>query len=223
MDIGYATLILLHILLLTYWLGADLGVFYSGSFLTKPELSVANRRIAMKINHFVDLFPRMSLVLMVPVGATLALRGGYATLPPGWAGPTILAVWIVALIWLSLVINIYRRPSVMLTRCDYTIRYLAIAVLVALSIGYFLGVGPIVAGSTWLALKLLVFAGIIGCGLAIRAAVKPFAALFGRLVNEGSTPEIEAALKRAQGRIRPIVLLLWVGLVVEAFLGISKI
>jgi hypothetical protein len=223
MDIGYAILLLMHVLLLVYWLGADLGVFYAGTFLTKSEVSVESRRIVMKVLHFVDLFPRMALVLMVPVGTTLALQGGYATLPASWENPVLAIVWVGALVWLSLVVRIFRQPSLALTRWDYAIRYLVIAGLVTLSVMAFSGRGPIVPGTTWLALKLIIFAGIMCSGLAIRVTFKPFVADFGRLVREGSTPEIEAAMKRGKARVRPFVLAIWVALVVEAFLGISKL
>jgi hypothetical protein len=223
MNLGYAALILLHILLLVYWLGADLGVFYSAGFLTNPALSVETRRTVMKILHFIDLFPRMALVMMLPVGGSLALIGGYATLPDGWTVPAIALIWVAATAWLTLVIKIYGRASPGLTRLDYAIRYAVIAGLLALAIGWFLDMGPIGPGQGWLALKLVIFAAIIVCGLGIRVAFKPFAAAFGMLVTEGSSPAIEAAMKQAQARVRPVVLLLWVGLIVEAFLGLSKI
>ena len=223
MSPGYAALVLLHILLLVYWLGADLGVFYSAGFLTNPALSIETRRTVMKILHFIDLFPRMALVMMLPVGISLALIGGYASVPDGWMVPVIAAVWAAATAWLVLVIRIYGRASPGLTKLDYAIRYLVIAGLVIVAGASFAGVGPIGQGATWLALKLLVFAAIMACGLGIRAVFKPFAIAFGRLVTEGSSPAIESAMKQAQGRVRPVVLTLWAGLVIEAFLGLSKI
>jgi hypothetical protein len=223
MNPGYALLLLIHILLLVYWLGADLGVFYAAGFLTKPELSLEARRTAMKILHFVDLFPRMALVLMLPVGSSLALLGGYAVLPDGWAAPVLAVVWVAALAWFALVVKIYGGPAAGLTRLDYIIRYAVIAGLLALAASSLTGHGPIVQGAGWLAAKLIIFAGIIGLGLGIRATFKPFAVAYGQLVTKGSTPEIEAAMKAAQGRVRPVVLTLWAALVVEAYLGLSKL
>jgi hypothetical protein len=223
MRLGYELLILIHILLLVYWLGADLGVFYSAGFLTKPTLSLETRRTVMKILHFIDLFPRMALVLMLPVGATLALSGGYATLPLGWRAPTLVIVWVAAIAWFALVVKLYGRPAAGLMRIDYTVRYAVIAGLIALAVSSLTGHGPVVPGAGWLAAKLIIFAGIIICGLGIRVTFKPFAAAFGQMVKHGSTPEIEAAMKTAHRRVRPIVLILWAALVVEAFLGLSKI
>ena len=223
MTIGYAALILVHILLLVYWLGADLGVFYSAGFLTDAKLSIETRRTVMKILHFIDLFPRMALVMMLPVGISLALIGGYASVSPDWTIPVIVLAWVAASAWLMLVVKNYGSPTAGLTRLDYWIRYLVIAGLLAVAGASFAGFGPIGPGSVWLALKLVVFAGIILCGLGIRATFKPFAAAFGQLVREGSSPAVEAAMKQAQSRVRPVVLTLWAALVIEAFLGLSKI
>lgn len=223
MDAGYAALILIHILLLVYWLGADLGVFYSAGFLTNPSLSVETRRTVMKILHFIDLFPRMALVMMLPVGISLALIGGYAAVPEGWTVPVIALAWVAGTAWLALVIKIYGRVSPGLTKLDYAIRFAVIAGLLVLAAASFAGIGPVIPGATWLALKLVVFAAIIVCGLGIRVVFKPFGAAFGKLVAEGSSPAVEAAMKQAQLRVRPVVLTLWAGLVIEAFLGISKI
>jgi hypothetical protein len=223
MNPAYAALVLVHILLLVYWLGADLGVFYSAGFLTKPDLSLEARRTAMKILHFVDLFPRMAMVLMLPVGSTLALVAGYAALPAGWTAPVLAVIWAAALAWFWLVIKIYRGVGAGLTRLDYVIRYAVIAGLLALAFSSLTGNGPVLPGAEWLAAKLIVFAGIIALGLGIRVVFKPFAVAFGQLVAKGSTPEIEAAMKAAQTKVRPIVLTLWLALVIEAYLGLSKI
>jgi hypothetical protein len=223
MNLGYAVLILLHILLFVYWLGADLGVFYSVKYVVDPSLSLETRRTVMKVMHFIDLFPRMTLVLMLPMGATLAVAGGYATLPEGWGVPVLTALWVAGLAWFWLVVTIYGGASPGLLRLDYGIRYAVIAGLLMLGIASLAGHGPVAPGTEWLPVKLIIYALIIALGLGIRATFKPFAVAFGQLVAHGSTPEVESAMRQAQGRVRPVVLALWAALVVEAFLGISKI
>jgi hypothetical protein len=223
MNLGYAVLILLHILLFVYWLGADLGVFYSVKYVVDPSLSLETPRTVMKVLHFIDLFPRMTLVLMLPIGATLALAGGYATLPPGWTAPALAVLWIAGLAWFFLVVTLYGRASPGLLRLDYGIRYTMIAGLLLLGIASLAGYGPVAPGIDWLPVKLIIYALIVALGLGIRAAFKPFAVAFGQLVTQGSTPEIESAMRLAHARVRPVVLALWAALVIEAFLGISKI
>ncbi len=81
--------ILLHIVLFAYWLGGDLGVFYSSRFILKPELSTEARGVAVKIMHVVDMSPRICLVLFLPSGITLmAATTG--------AGPAGSATWCTA-------------------------------------------------------------------------------------------------------------------------------
>jgi hypothetical protein len=223
MPLAYSFLILVHVLLFVYWLGADLGVFYSAKFLVNPALSLETRRTVMKILHFIDLFPRMALILMLPVGATLALTGGYAALPPGWDLPVLAIIWIADLAWFVMMVSVYERPRAGLIRLDYAIRYAVILGLLALGVASLAGYGPTAPGAGWLAAKLIVFAAIIGLGLGIRVTFKPFGAAFAQLVAKGSSPDIEAAMTRAQRRVRPVVLALWAGLIIEAFLGISKI
>ncbi|HLG87181.1 MAG TPA: hypothetical protein VKZ79_08290 [Alphaproteobacteria bacterium] len=223
MNLGYAILLLLHILLFVYWLGADLGVFYSAWLLVDPKLTIETRQTVMKIVHFIDLFPRMALVLTLPVGITLALAGGYASLPPDWARPVLSFIWVASLAWLTLVIKLYNGVFPRLLGLDYWIRYAAIAALTVFGVASLLGHGPVAPGATWLAAKVLIFAAIVALGLGIRSAFRPFATAFGRLAAHGSTPEVEAAMRRAHARVRPVVLSLWGALIVEAFLGLSKV
>jgi hypothetical protein len=222
MSIGYSVLILIHILLFVYWLGGDLGVFYGSGFVRNPAYSVETRRTVMKVVHFVDLFPRMALVTMVAVGSSLAVFGGYTVVPDGLQIPALIVIWVLDLSWLYLVIKIYGGPAGFLTRVDYFIRYSVIALLLGFGVASLLGFGPVSPGAHWLAVKLIVFACIISCGLGIRWAIKPFGPAYAKLMATGSTPEIEATLTASSIVAKRFVVTLWIGLVIEAFLGISK-
>ena len=41
--------VIIHVLLFVYWLGGDLGVFYSSKFVVRPDISPEARAIAAKI------------------------------------------------------------------------------------------------------------------------------------------------------------------------------
>jgi hypothetical protein len=129
------------------------------------------------------------------------------------------------LAWLVLVLTIFRHEHTPLAdrlgRFDWWLRIAVIAVLVVLGVQSLAGDG-VAAGAPWLAAKLLVFAAIVACGLTIRKVFAPFGPAFGRLLREGSTPAIEAELAAVLTRVRPVVVTLWIGLLVEAFLGIAK-
>ena len=77
----YALLVLLHLLLFVYWLGADIGVFYSARYVQDTTLTLESRRTALRIMGWVDQLPRYSLVLMLPVGTTLGVATGVIALP----------------------------------------------------------------------------------------------------------------------------------------------
>src|SRR5690606_25166942 len=102
--------IFLHILLVTYWLGSDIGVFYASRFVVNPKVSPAGRSIALKIMNMVDLAPRVCLILMLPSGVTLMAASPLGRdIFYGW--PLALA-WIGSLIWLGLMlVDFFKSPA----------------------------------------------------------------------------------------------------------------
>lgn len=219
MDL-YALFVVLHLILFAYWLGGDIGVFYSSGYLLKPELSPATRATVVKIFSWIDMAPRICLILMVPSGMTLASMLGLVSL----SMPLLLAIWAFGLVWLALVLaqhNLHGKgPAKIITRVDYWIRIALVIVLGAVSVAGLFGVGLITDG--WLALKLLLFVAMIGCGLMIRVIFKPFGPAFAQLMSTGSTPEVEATMAKALNTAKPFVVAIWVGLVINAYLGVAK-
>lgn len=67
---------MLHVLLFAYWLGADIGVFYSARVVRDSSLGIEARRTALRILGWIDQIPRYCLVLMLPVGYGLAASFG---------------------------------------------------------------------------------------------------------------------------------------------------
>lgn len=68
----YDIALLLHILLFCYWLGGDVGVFYSSQFVVDSKLSRETRMTAAKIMLGCDLVPKICMSLMLTVGGILA-------------------------------------------------------------------------------------------------------------------------------------------------------
>ena len=58
----YTLLLLLHTLLLVYWLGLDLGIFYLGACLGKRELPAFTRTTLCQILITLDMVPRFCLI-----------------------------------------------------------------------------------------------------------------------------------------------------------------
>ena len=73
-----------HVCLFVYAIGGDIAVYYIGNYLTKDDLSIDERLRVRSMRFIVDMSARTSLVLLLPIGFTLAttfgstIRGGIA-------------------------------------------------------------------------------------------------------------------------------------------------
>ncbi len=214
----YDLLVLVHILLLVYWLGTDLGVFYSHFYVLRRDLSPQTRAVAAKIMLALDLSPRVCLVLMLPVGLTLA---GWSGLSP-LAGPWLVAVWVAGLAWLAMVVTIYRRESTplghRLRSVDLVVRATVIVALLATAVSSLAGAGPY--RTSWLAWKVVAYAVAVAGGLGIRFALAPFGPAFGELMASGSSDRVETAMAGALARVRPLVFVVWAAVLTAAALGV---
>ncbi|MFD1825485.1 MULTISPECIES: hypothetical protein [Mumia] len=222
----HSAAIFLHILLLTYWLGSDIGVFYSSKFVVDPDVSPAGRAVAMKVMHMVDLAPRVCLILMLPSGVTLMAASDFGRdLFLGW--PLALA-WIGGLCWLAvMLVSFFKSPARhagLAERTDWIVRG-ALTVGLLLSAGYaFVVAEPfgVETNPKWLAAKVAAYALCILCGMMIRVSLRPFGPAFGQLMASGSTPEVESAIGGAMKRAVPWVYSIWALVLVAAFLGVFK-
>lgn len=217
---AYLATKLAHLLCFVYWLGADVGVFYSSRYVCDPSLGIEARTVAARIMGWIDMIPRYSLVLILPLGLTLASQSGWLAMP----GAVVQATWFGALLWLALVWSVTRfartRFGDALKRVDYLVRLALIVVLVVTSLAGLAGRGPV--SQPWLAAKLMVFALAIASGLAIRILAAPFGPAFAQVVSRGSTPELERTMRSAMARAKPVVIMIWLLLLTAAWLGLAK-
>jgi nucleoside-diphosphate-sugar epimerase len=209
-----------HVLLFGVWLGADYGTFLSSRFLLRSDRSLETRATAARMMVLFDLGPRLALVLMLPLGLTLASAMGFATLPAG----TVPLTWALALGWLGVVAAVelgehrsWREP---LRRIDLGIRIVVAATLLATGLVSLIGDGPF-AGA-WLAWKVTLFGAIVSSGLAIRLGLRRFTPAFTRVMQEGSTPANELALRRSLAATYPFVGAIWLMVLGSGLLGVVK-
>ena len=217
-DIGVleqALFALLHVLVFVYWLGGDLGAFYTSHFLTRPDVSSDRRLMAAKIVGDVDMAPRTALILALPTGLMLAESKGWMTL--GW--PLIGAILVGSLVWLALAWKLHlahNTPPAWIKTMDTVVRY---GLILALIVSAGLALISLIQLPLFIALKLLVLAGCIALGLYIRIVLRPLGpALMGLTGPNPSTAETDLA--RTLNRARPLVMAIWALLAIAAFLGI---
>ena len=211
--------LIVHLILFVYWLGGDLGVFYSSGFVVNENLSKETRLIASKIMLNLDLFPRMCLSLMLTVGGILSEFKGLEH--PLWQ---MIGIILLGPFWLGMVLTIHfnhgKAWAQRLTQFDFWFRW-AVIIGILISVGYSFSTGRL-APAPWIGGKLVIFAFLVFCGIMIRMALKGFIEGLRAIGMDAVTPESNAGMRASLARVRPWVLAIWVGLVVETYLGVVE-
>jgi len=208
----------LHVIGFAYWLGADLGVFYSSYFVANDKLSSETRVTTAKILFALDQAPRMCMTMMLPLGIHLLWRMGIMRFDA-----TIMAlIWVLCFAWLAMVITLHvAKPSSaknMLTRFDFWFRLILALDLIATGLAALFT--DLVPMPHWAALKFAIYGGLIGCGLIVRIKLKPFAPAFAAMAQGNVSNADNEAIRRSLGGTRPFVVAIWIGLIASTALGL---
>lgn len=212
--------ILIHILVMAFWIGADMGAYYSASLFVRTEYSPETRAALARVMQGVDMFPRLSMVLMIPTGMTLAARTGLSPAEGGWLG----LIWVLSLAWLFLVWSVHRPTAPewgkKLHGLDSAINWGLLVVVGAVAITSVFANEPF--ASNWLTLKVLLYTLTIGILIAVNYLLKPFVPAFGRLMTEGSSPEVESIIKGTIDKSKPFIWAIWAIVIANSALGLFK-
>ncbi len=212
--------IILHLLLFVYWLGGDLGVYYSSNFVINPKLSNETRLNAAKIMLDLDLVPRVCMTLMLTVGGFLAESQRIEH--PTWE---LVGLALLAPFWATIVLLIHFKEGTPLARklskFDYYFRwFMVVAILISIADSLLTGR---LAGANWLNAKITIFAGLIFCGIMIRRHLPAFITglrkmAAGETMSDADNTAMAAGLQGA----RPWVRFIWAGVFIEALIGVFQ-
>ena len=212
--------IFIHVLVMAFWLGGDMGAYYSAKLFVRTEYSPETRAVLARVMQGVDIFPRLSMVLVLPTGMTLAARTGLSPVEGGW----LILVWVVAAAWLFLVWNIHRPTAPdwgkKLHGLDSAINWVLLVVVLAAAVGSFVAGQPF--SEPWLALKVLLYGFTFAGLIAVNKMLTPFGPAFARLLSEGSSPEVEAIIKGTIDRSKPVIWAFWAIVVANTAIGLFK-
>ncbi|MFO1510751.1 MAG: hypothetical protein U1F31_13415 [Steroidobacteraceae bacterium] len=216
---SYEILLLLHVLLFAYWLGADLGVLYAARFAADAGSSLETRQTISRIMAFVDLAPRLSVPLVGATGVSMAVLSGAFEIRRIW----IWVAWFAAIIWVCSNLYIYlhradRSRIQPVLRFDAWWRAILLVVAAGAAIAALLGAG--ITSDTALALKLLLFALAVALSLVLRALFKPYRPALQRIATGGDNAIESAVMASALARARPIVFLIWLLVITAAAVGL---
>lgn len=216
MDVSVVALTVVHVLVLVYWLGADLGAFYGSTFMVDPRRSVSERRMALQILNNVDMAPRTALILALPTGVALAWAKSWIAVPA--LVPALVGLACIGWLALAWAVHLHHGGGQAFRRIDIAIRW---AVLIALYGSGIAGIAHLITLPLFIALKLVILATCVSLGLVVRRQIAPLFRAFREMVANGATPATDAAIKRANDNARMSVVTLWALLLVATWLGIA--
>ncbi|MCH2479152.1 MAG: hypothetical protein MK201_05390 [Gammaproteobacteria bacterium] len=212
--------LLMHLLLFAYWLGGDIGVFYSSGFAINKNLTREARQAAGKIMMNLDLIPRLCLSMMLTVGGILTHY--YGIDHPLWQ---MVGIILLGPIWTCALIYIHFNEGTDLvkkmTTVDYYFRWIMVFTLLA-SVFYAFNYTDRLDADPWVGAKLIVFAGLIFCGIMIRKYIGGFIKGIHNIVNDTINEEDDIAMAESLSKARIFVLTIWFLLLVEVWIGVAK-
>jgi hypothetical protein len=213
----YTLLLYIHVLGLVYWLGGDLGTYLSSRYVLRSELGVEARQTAFNILMACDMGPRLAMPIMLGTGCHLSVLQWPLVLPDTVA----VVAWIVVSVWIGLIAAIHSNASQRwpaLTHWDLCLRFGIAALLLAAGL-----VGTSLGLAGWVALKIAIFAALVASGIAVRFALKPFAIAYADMLQNGASDDSNNAMVNHMGTARRFVWLIWLGLFLNAALGLRVI
>lgn len=213
-------LLVIHIAVLGYWLGSELVINSTYRYVSNSAgMPFAERDRLMDHVMDVDQHVRYALVLQAGLGTILGAQYGY--FPGGdvlaWSAAALMIAWLVLV-----EVTHHRRGTPAgqrLAALDRGIRWVGIAFLVALALAALSGM---TSTASWLAWKLLAFAGVIACGLGIRFALMRFYRTWQVIGREGSSEAREAEIRTVYVQATSILGLLWAFIAAITVLSIAR-
>ena len=212
---------LFHILLFVFWLGTDMGTFYSSRFVINPKLSAPQRATALQILLGCDLGPRIAMPLITPTGIHMASMVGLVKI----SGLGLMALWGFSLLWLALVLTLHfsknESKKKKLKAIDYWSR---IVIVIAMgSFAIYSMMNPTIILAPYLNYKLLVVCALILFGLGIRYHLSKFTPAFINLMQGKDIDNANVIMTKRMSNCMPYVYGIWIGTTLNAALGLHLI
>lgn len=218
---AYQILVYVHLLMFVLWLGADVGVNVLGQHFRKRTIYTLEQRIALlKLLVIIDLVPRTSWALMVPMSLSVVDAGGYWDVPL----PLLAGAWLIGLFWLWLVWDAHAHD--MTPRAARNRRIERWLTWIVGGFYIWLGASSLLTNAPlepdWLASKALLFGFIFGASIMIDVTFKPVGKLLTAVLEEGSSDATELPLLRTMNRTRVWVWVVYLLLLLTSFIGNVK-
>jgi len=217
----YSLTLWLHVLVMGYWIGSDLVVNALTHYTANASgLSGAERKRLWDFLLDVDQHPRNALIFSVPLGLTLASMLDLVAIH----GAGLAAVWLLSALWFWFMWQVHwmhKRPEGRVWgKWDWRLRYVLIATAVGVGLVSLATGKPFAA--PWLAWKVLLFGGVLTCGIGIRYYIRKAYDAWPRIWADQAEPGDEAIVRRAMWHGTYVLWSLWALLVIIGWLGVAK-
>jgi hypothetical protein len=218
---AYSITLWLHVLVMGYWIGSDLVVNQLTHYTARASgLSGAERRRLWDFLLDVDQHPRNALIFSVPLGFTLASMLGLVAI----RGAGLAALWLLSALWFWFMWQthwMHRKPEGRVwAKWDWRLRYLLIATTVGTGVVSLVTGRPFAA--PWLAWKVILFGGVLSCGIGIRYYIRQAYQAWPRIWADQAAPGDEAVVRHAMWRGTYVLWALWAQLAIIGWLGAAK-
>jgi len=208
----------LHILLLVFWVGTDLGVFLAAKYSERQELSIESRQVVLSLGMILDRLPRSALVLIVPSGMMLTQAYGLSELSSQWVA----GVWFFAACWLGLLWAGFLSKDAKIQSVSAAMNWwlnLFLACGLLLLVWYS-------AMSEWLPawvwIKILLVSVICMAGFLLDYLFGPAMGVFARLAETPTDPALNQQYSRALKPVYWVVLAIYLLALGAAAFGVAK-
>lgn len=218
---AYKLALWMHVLVMGYWIGSDLVVNALTHYTASASaLSGVERKRLWDFLLDVDQHPRNALIFSVPLGLTLASMLGLVAIHG--AGLAIVWVLCAAWFWFMWVTHWKRNAPTgrVWAKWDWRLRYVLIAAAVGVGLCSLITGRPFAA--PWLAWKVLLFGGVLTCGIGIRYYIRKSYAAWPRIWAEKPEPGDEKIVRTAMWHGTYVLWTLWVLLIIIGYLGAAK-
>ena len=208
----------LHILLLVFWVGTDVGVFIAAKWSEKTTLSMETRQTVLQLGMVLDRLPRSALTLIIPSGCQLATTSGWLDI----SGTVLGVLWLSAGIWLAILWRGFLSTDPKVQESSAKINW-ALNLVMALVVSGG-GIYLLTQGQTqdWLALKILAVGAIFCAGVLLDLLFKPAVDLFLALAETPDDAALNTAYSRALSPVYITVLAIYAFALTAAGLGVVK-
>jgi hypothetical protein len=212
--------IFIHIMLVVFSLGAEIGIVVTAIHARSSGRSFETRATLLRVIGLLDLSPRFSFALFLPVGVHLTQGLGLYPVTPG----ILVGSWLIALAGIVLAIVLYNnegtRLAITLSGIHRAFQVIMGAVFVTIGAQSLVTGAPLDQG--WFALKVLLFGLMFWTSMVVEKASRGLFEPFFAIGKLGSTPEREGLVRKYFNRSLIGVSVIYLEIAAIAFLGATK-